>query len=104
MTTIHADSQVSTAEAADLLLAALASPEHRHTYELAGGRKLGSQEMLARYKVATPDGGELHRVALIDVTDGEPMGFDVGYRDESDAVAVWEHIVATLTPAAAPPG
>lgn len=88
----HAESQISDAEAIRLMMLALRSPDHAATYELVRGAAITSQEMIGRWTLDTPE-GPLHRVAEVRVLDGEPS-MEFFYRDEADAIAVWDHVVA----------
>lgn len=87
---IHADSQITDEEATRLMLATLGSPEHRGSRRLAKGKAIGRQDMLGRWVTDTPE-GPLHEVAHVRVLDGEPF-WQAYYRDEDDALAVWDHL------------
>ncbi|TGN64231.1 hypothetical protein EXE59_09895 [Nocardioides eburneiflavus] len=87
----HADSQIDTAELTRLTLAALTTPDYRAQHRLVQACAISTQEVLARWTWQSPE-GEVHRVALVRMLDGEPMGFDNSYTDKDDAISVWTHI------------
>ena len=89
----HADSQITDAKAARLMLAALHDPGCRDSLRIERAMAIGSRDVLERTSLDTPE-GLLHRVAVVRVLDGEQQGFDAAYRDEVDAVAVWDHLAA----------
>lgn len=98
--TTHADSQMTDADAVEALLSALRSPEHAGSLTLVRARSIGAREMLGRWRLETPD-GSFHRVAIVDVVDGEVLGFDQCYYRSEDAIAVWDHLAAAAAEAAA---
>lgn len=79
-------------EAARLLVAALNSGDC-DGWSLGPARAIGRHDLLGLWSLHTPDGPR-YRVATVRVVDGKPVGFDEVYRDETDAVAVWEHLAA----------
>lgn len=90
----HADSQVDRTEALRLKMLALGSPEHRGSRRLVAAVAVSTQEMLGRWVLETPE-GPLHTVAIVGLLDGQVREFSHDYREESDAVAVYDHVVAT---------
>lgn len=87
----HAASQISDVEATRLVLATLASGRSP-AVSLVRATEVGNQEMLGHWVVDT-DEGPVHFIRLVRLLDGEPVGFDHAYRDETDATAVWQHLV-----------
>lgn len=88
----HAESQVDDLETVRLIQATLRSADHAGSMRLVEALAISGSEMLGRWSIQTPE-GPLFRVAILRVVDGEAMGFDASYRDEADALAVWEHLV-----------
>lgn len=91
----HADSLVDIEEATVLM----AEEARRISAAIAAGTpypaprrraaEFGGQEVLQYWQWDTPD-GPIHRVAILRWLDGEHLGLDFCYRDEADAIAVWE--------------
>lgn len=88
----HANSQITdNTEILRLQEEILSDPQSIASLTVERACRLGTQEILVRWSMQTPKGG-LHRVAIVSALDGEVIEFDEVYRDESDAIAVWEDL------------